>query len=140
MLDVQSCPTLGDPKDCSSPGSSVHGVLQARILEWVAIPFSRGSSGPRDRTLVSCTAGRFSTIWVTGKPAEDIKKYMGLKASIHDPKGVGWIIIRITYTAVDFLIKKEDSNLQMSQMFLIEKEDSNLQMSLLYPWVYCPIM
>jgi len=47
------------PMDCSSPGSSVHGILQARILEWVVIPFSRGSSQPRDQDQVSCTAGRF---------------------------------------------------------------------------------
>jgi len=43
VLVTQSCPTLCDPKDCSPPGSSVHGILQARILEWVAIPFSMGS-------------------------------------------------------------------------------------------------
>ena len=46
----QSCPTLCDPMDCSQPGSSVHGILQARTLEWVAISCSRGSSRPRDRT------------------------------------------------------------------------------------------
>ena len=57
--------TLCDPMDCSPPGSSVHGILQARILEWVAISFSRGSSQPRDRTQVSCIAGRFFTIWAT---------------------------------------------------------------------------
>ena len=51
--------------DCSSPGSSVHGILQARILEWVAISFSRGFSQPRDRTWVSCTGGRFFTDWAT---------------------------------------------------------------------------
>ena len=51
--------------DCSPPGSSVHGLLQARILDWVAIPFFRGSSQPRDRTWVSCTAGRFFTVWAT---------------------------------------------------------------------------
>ena len=45
---AQSCPTLCNPLDCSLPGSSVHGILQARILEWVTIPFSRGSSQPRD--------------------------------------------------------------------------------------------
>ena len=45
---AQSCLTLCDPMDCSLPGSSVHGILQAKILEWVAIPFSRGSSQPRD--------------------------------------------------------------------------------------------
>ena len=51
---LQSCPTLCDPMDYSPPGSSFQGILQARILEWVAISFSRGSSQPRDRTLVSC--------------------------------------------------------------------------------------
>ena len=52
-LLTQSCPTLYDPMDCSLPGSSVHGILQARILDWVAMPFSRGSSGPRSQTQVS---------------------------------------------------------------------------------------
>ena len=54
-----------NPMDCTPPGSSVHGILQARILEWVASPFSRGSSQPRDQNWVSCTAGRFFTIWAT---------------------------------------------------------------------------
>ena len=61
---------LCDPMDCSSPGSSVHGILQARVLQWAAISCSRGSSTPRDRTLdncVSCTAGRFSTTSTTCK-------------------------------------------------------------------------
>ena len=58
---AQSCLTLCDPMDCSPPGSSVHGILQARILEWVAIPFSRESSQPRDRTQVSHIAGGFFT-------------------------------------------------------------------------------
>ena len=55
----QACPTLCDPVDCSPPGSSVRGILQARMLEWVAMPSSRGSSRPRERTQVSCTAGGF---------------------------------------------------------------------------------
>ena len=50
--------------DYSPPGSSVHGILQAKIVEWVAIPFSGGSSWPRDWTQVSCIAGTFFTIWV----------------------------------------------------------------------------
>ena len=50
---LQSCPTLCNPVDCSPPGSSVHGILQARILEWVAVPFSRGPSWPRDWTCIS---------------------------------------------------------------------------------------
>ena len=61
MLVTWSWPTLCDPMDCSLPGSSVHGILQARILEWVAMPFSRGSSQPRDPIWVSHTAGRFLT-------------------------------------------------------------------------------
>ena len=60
---TQSCPTLCDPTNCSPPRSSVHGISQPRTLEWVAIPFSRRSSQPRDRTHVSCIAGRFFTIW-----------------------------------------------------------------------------
>ena len=64
MLVTQSCPTLCHLMDCSPPDSSVHGILQARILEWVAIPFSRGSSQPRNRSWVSCIAGRFFTLWV----------------------------------------------------------------------------
>ena len=62
---AQSCPTLCDPVDCSLPGSSVHGILQARILEWVAISFSRGSSWPRDQTQVSCIGGRCFNLWAT---------------------------------------------------------------------------
>ena len=56
---AQSCPTPCDPMNCSLSGSSVHGILQTRILEWVAISFFRGSSQTRDRTWVSCIAGRF---------------------------------------------------------------------------------
>ena len=65
VLIAQSCPTLCDPMDCSLPGSSVHGILQARMLEWVAMPFSRGSSWPRDWTWVSHVAAIFFTIWAT---------------------------------------------------------------------------
>ena len=54
--------TLCNHMDCSPPGSSVHGILQAKILEWVAISFSRGSSKPRDWIWVSCILGRFFTI------------------------------------------------------------------------------
>ena len=58
---IQSCPALCDPMNCSLSGSSVHGIFQARILEWVAIFFSRGSSRPRDQTWVSCIVSQF---WV----------------------------------------------------------------------------
>ena len=62
---AQSCPTLSDPMDCSPPGSSVHGVFQARVLEWGAISFSRGSSPPRDWNRVSRLVGRRFTVWAT---------------------------------------------------------------------------
>ena len=72
---TQSSPSLCDPMDCSLTGSSFHGILQARILEWVAISSSRGSSWPRDWTPVSsisCIAGGFSTSEAPGKALEYI--------------------------------------------------------------------
>ena len=68
VLLTQSCPNLCNPMDYSSLGSSVHGILQARILEWLAITYSSSPSQPRDQTQVSCTAGRFFTISAKGKP------------------------------------------------------------------------
>ena len=66
VLIAQSCPAFWDqPYGHSPPGSSVHRILQARILQWVVIPFSRVSSWPRDWTWVSCIAGWFFTIWAT---------------------------------------------------------------------------
>ena len=62
---AQSCPTLCVPIDCSPPGSSVHGIFQAGVLEWVAISFSRGSSRPRDRSRVSCIPGRHFSLWAS---------------------------------------------------------------------------
>ena len=62
---TQSCLTLCDPMDCNLPGSSIHEIFQARVLEWVAISFSRGSSQPRDQSRVSCIAGKLFTIWAT---------------------------------------------------------------------------
>ena len=62
VLVAQLCLTLCDPMDYRPPGPSVHGILQARILEWAVIPFSRGSSQPRDLTQVSCIASRFFTV------------------------------------------------------------------------------
>ena len=82
VLVAQSCLTLCDLVGCNLPGSSVHGILQARIPEWVAIPFSRGSSWPRDRTQVSCTAGKFFTFWATSEAQlyqGDINSAWGLR-------------------------------------------------------------
>lgn len=63
LHSIQLCPTLCDPMNCNLPGSSAHGIFQARMLEWVAISLSRGSSEPRDWTQVSCTTGRFFSDW-----------------------------------------------------------------------------
>ena len=71
---AQSCPTLYDPVDCSLPSPSVHGIPQARILEWVAISFSRGSSRPRDWTWVSHIAGRRFTLWTTREAKKKTKR------------------------------------------------------------------
>ena len=62
---AQLCPTLCDPMDCNLLGFSVHGILQARILEWIAISFSKRSSRPRDRTRVSRIGGRRFNLWAT---------------------------------------------------------------------------
>jgi len=59
---AQSCPTLFDPMDCNVPNSSIHGIFQARVWEWVAISFSRGSSQPRNQTQVSHIVGRHFTV------------------------------------------------------------------------------
>ena len=74
VLVVQTCLTFCDPMECSPPSSSVHGILQITILEWVAIPFSRESSWSRDQTQVSCFAGRSVTIWASREaPSIDLR-------------------------------------------------------------------
>ena len=74
---TQSCSTLCDSMDCSLPGSSAHGIFQARVLEWLAISFSRGSSRPRDWTQISCIVGRRFPIWVTRK-SKHVLQFKGL--------------------------------------------------------------
>ena len=85
VLLAQSCLTLPYSIDCGLPVSSVHGISQARILEWAAIPFSRGSSQPRDRTQFSCTASRFFTVCTT---RETHIRYVTLHNQLHfSPSG-----------------------------------------------------
>ena len=78
---AQSCPILCDPMDCSLSGSSVYGIFQARVQEWIAISFSRGSSRPRNRTQVSLIAGRRLTVWATREEKPKINKWSTLKKS-----------------------------------------------------------
>ena len=75
VLIAQSCQTPCNPIDCNPPGSSVHGILQGRILEWVAVLFSKGSSQLRDQTQVSCIAGRSFTVWATREAWWNETKY-----------------------------------------------------------------
>ena len=78
---AQSCLTLR-PHGLSLPGSSLHGILQARVLEWVAISFSRGSSRPRDQTQVSRIPGKHFNLWATGEALEN--QYLGLNVLTAD--------------------------------------------------------
>ena len=97
-LVAQPCPTLCHLMDCSPPGSSVQEILQARILEQVAISFSRGSSRPSNRIWVSCIAGGFFTIWATyGSPHCSL---WGYKAEwIFFSKSRGWAEpMKLSYT------------------------------------------
>ena len=72
------------PVDCSPPGSSVHGMLQAKILEWVTMPSSRGSSQSRDQTQVSHTAGRRFTIWATREALYPKENSCSLKNTVKE--------------------------------------------------------
>ena len=91
VLVTQSCPTLCDPTDCSPPGFSIHGILQARILEWIAIPFSRESSWPRDWTQVFCIASRFFAVWAT-REAQSVKSWTS-KPNLYDISFSYWVTL-----------------------------------------------
>ena len=80
---AQSCPTLCDSMDCSLPGFPIHGIFQARVLEWVAIAFFRGSSWLRDWTQVSCIIGRCFTIWATREVTWRITDYCYQQPTTH---------------------------------------------------------
>ena len=87
---LQSGPTLCDPMECSLPVSSVHGVFQARILEWVALPYSRGSFQPRDQTSVSC-------IFCIGRQTFYRYRHLGsLGQSLEERKGILEVTTHLT--------------------------------------------
>ena len=96
MLVTQACQTLCNPMNCSLPGSSVHGILQARILEWVVIPFFRGSSWPRNWSWVSHIAGRFFTIWATRK-APKILKIHAVVCLLKFENHVRWLTVKVDW-------------------------------------------
>ena len=88
ILVAQSCPTLRNPMDYSPPGSPVHGILQARILKWVAIPFSKASFWPRDWTWFSCVAGRFFTFWATREAHDKARQHIKKQRHHFTSKGL----------------------------------------------------
>ena len=85
VLVAQLCLTLCDPMDCSLPGFTVHEILQARILEWVAISFSMVPSEPSDWTWVSSIVGRFFTIWTTRKAPQGLVHFLCYTELPHPP-------------------------------------------------------
>ena len=98
---TQSCLTLCDPMYCSLPGFSVHGIFQGRILEWVAVPFSRGSSWHRDRTQVSHVVGRRFTLWATREALNPSK------IEINGNGGISVFFSFIKQTGFGLMVKKK---------------------------------
>ena len=94
------------PHDCSPPGSSAHGILQERIVEWVVISFSRGSFWPRDKTHISCIAGRLFTSESWGM--------LGTEAVINKPG------IVLTIKEIKALRKGKDSNINIDECYKIK--------------------
>ena len=128
---LQSCLAWCDPLECSLPGSSVHGILQARILEWIAMLFSRGSSWPRDWTQISCTAGRFFTVWATREAlyAEHIMWNAGLDESQARMKIAGRNINNIKYADDTTLIAESKEELK-SLLMKVKEESENVGLEL----------
>ena len=111
MKVAQSCPTLCDPMDYT-----VHGILQARILEWVVFPFSSGSSQPRDQTQVSCIAGRFFTSWATREAQEHWSGYpIPSSVDLLDPG----IELGSPALQVDSLPKSKSSKIVFTDVFYL---------------------
>ena len=99
-LVARSSLTLCNPMDCSPPGFSVHGIHRARILEWVAISFSRVFSQPRDQTCVSCIAGEFFTVEPPGKPRKYTRPRK-INIVLNDDKGVTLYLISFVSRVID---------------------------------------
>ena len=126
---VQSCPTLCDPMDYSPPGFSIHGIFQARILEWVAISFSRRSSSPRDQTRVSRIVGRCFIVWTT----REVKhRYTSLYKNI--------VFLLSKYSVVECLDHMEDVNSQTifwSCTFLYSNSKGEIRLTQIFVNIWC---
>ena len=99
-LVTKSCPTFWDPMECSPPGSSVHGISQAWILEWVAIFFSRGSSWPRDRTQVSYIGRTILQQWATWEAPLHCSGIMYYIFTNSNALSTWWLFVIIKYTQI----------------------------------------
>ena len=130
MLVAQSCLTLCDPMNCSPPGFSVHGIHQAIILEWIAIPFSRGTSQPRNRTLVSCVAGRFFTVGATGKSfcAEYIMRSIRLDESQAGIKIANRNMSNLIYA--DDTTQMAESEEELGSLLMVKEESEKASLKL----------
>ena len=116
---AQSCPTLCDPMDCSLPGTSLHGILQARVLAWVASSFSRGSSRPRDQTQVSHIPGRHFNLWAT---REACSNYRTIALISHASK-VMLKILQARFSSMWIV------NFQMFKLVLEKAEEPEIKLS-----------
>ena len=110
---LQSCPILWDPMDCSLPDSSVHGILQARILEWVPVPSSRGSSQPRDQIQVSRISGRFFTAESPEKPTLPCTKAQKTALSIRFIQHLSLLLAYMSHKYMNISISTSQSFLQV---------------------------
>ena len=117
----QSCPTLCNPIDYT-----VHGILQARILEWVAFPFSRGSSQPKDQTRVSCIAGRFFINWAIREACRRRKEIIKIWAEINE-KEMKETIAKINKTETWFFEKINKIDKLLARLIKKKREESNQQ-------------
>ena len=124
-LVTKSCPTLCNPTDCSSLGSSVRGILQARILEWAAISFSRGSSQPRDRTCVSCIGRWILYHWDTREAphGHSLPHYQHPPTKVEyllQLMSLHWYIIPFTHNAVHSMGLDKCLNIYLSFWYYTE--------------------
>ena len=124
MKVAQSCPTLCDPMDYT-----VHEILQARILEWVAFPFSRGSSQPKDQAQVSCIAGRFFTRWTTREPKNTGVSSLSLLQGIFQTQESNWGLLHCRQVLYQ---------LRYQGMVIVEKKKENWSPhnDCQYKWIY----
>ena len=121
----QSCSTLYNPVDCSLPGFSVHGIFQARVLEWVAVSFSRGSSQPRNWTQVSHIAGRRCTIWATKEAQRKaVPKNVQTATQLHSSH-TSKVMLKILQARLQQYVNHE---LQMFKLDLEKTEDPEIKL------------